>query len=269
MADANQLTQVLVNLAANARDAMPEGGTLELATSEVALSRATRPESVRLPDGAYAVLAVSDTGEGMSPDVIEHVFEPFFTTKLPGHTGLGLASVHEIVKQARGAIEVKSEPGKGTQLRIFLPLASAPARALDQPAEKRERAQQAASRILVVEDEALLRGLVVRSLEARGHRVVSARNGREALEIGLADPPDLLVTDVVLPGLDGSRLTAQLRERHPLLRVLFMSGYEPDIIGGAAPDARTRFLAKPFPISKLVEGVDELLAQRQQSSQRP
>jgi two-component system cell cycle sensor histidine kinase/response regulator CckA len=270
MADANQVTQVLVNLAANARDAMPEGGTLELATGELALTRATRPERVRVPDGDYAVLSARDTGEGMSPDVIDHVFEPFFTTKQPGsNTGLGLASVHEIVKQAGGAIEVKSELGKGTQLRIFLPRAPAPAGALEKPAASPERAQQAASRILVVEDEALLRGLVIRSLEARGHRVVSARTGKEALELGLAEPPDLLVTDVVLPGLDGSRLTEQLREHHPLLRVLFMSGYEPDVIGGAASDGRTRFLAKPFAISKLVERVDELLAQRQQSSQRP
>ena len=269
MADPNQLYQVLVNLATNARDAMPEGGTLELATGEFAMSRATRPARLRLPDGPYVVLSVRDTGEGMSEEVIEHMFEPFFTTKQPGsNTGLGLASVHEIVKQSKGGIEVQSEPGKGTRMRIFLPRVRAPEARLEAPAQVREQQpQQAAVRILVVEDEALLRGLVTRSLESRGHRVVSARNGKEALELGLAQPPDLLLTDVILPGLDGGRLTEQLRARHPTLRVLFMSGYEPEVIGGAGSDRNTRFLAKPFTVSQLIESVDGLLGQRQQSSQ--
>ena len=266
-ADANQLYQVLVNLAINARDAMPDGGRVELGTGELELTRATCPERVRLADGAYAVLSVRDSGEGMSQEVIERAFEPFFTTKQPGsHTGLGLASVQEIVKQARGAIEVKSELGKGTQLRIFCRAPPRP-RARTCSKEPRRRGRQRASWWWRTR-RCYAAWCCARS-EARGHRVVSARNGKEALELGLAEPPDLLVTDVILPGLDGNRLTAQLRERHPGLRVLFMSGYEPDVVGAAAADGRTRFLAKPFAISKLVESVDELLAQRQQASQGP
>jgi two-component system cell cycle sensor histidine kinase/response regulator CckA len=258
-ADPNQLHQVLVNLATNARDAMPEGGTLEVATAATLLSRTTRPARVRLPDGPCVELSVQDSGDGMSEEVIEHIFEPFFTTKPPGRgTGLGLASVHDIVVQSRGAIVVQSELGKGTRMRIFLPRALAPESKLGQRSAPELRT--AAARILVVEDEALLRGLVVRSLESVGHHVVTAGHGKEALELALAEPPDLLITDVILPGLDGEQLTARLRERQPRLRVLLMSGYEPERVAGATgEDEQTLFLAKPFTIGQLTAGVERLL----------
>jgi PAS domain S-box-containing protein len=260
VADPNQLQQVLVNLATNARDAMPEGGTLEVATAAVDLSRATRPARLRLPDGPYVVLSVHDSGHGMSEEVIEHVFEPFFTTKEPGRgTGLGLASVHEIVQQMKGAIDVQSEPGKGTRLRIFLPRALPPE---SEPGRRRAREREpAAARILVVEDDPLLRGLVARSLESRGHQVVTARHGPEALELARVEPPDLVVTDVILPGLDGEQLVARLRERQPHLRVLLVSGYEPEWVAGATGgDDQTLFLQKPFTIAQLAAGVEALLA---------
>jgi two-component system cell cycle sensor histidine kinase/response regulator CckA len=244
---------------------MPEGGTLELSTAPLELSPATRPARVRLADGPYVVLSVRDTGVGMSEDVIDHVFEPFFTTKQPGNgIGLGLASVHEIVKQSQGAIEVQSEPGKGTCMRIFLPRVRAPETRLEKPSDAVEPPRRT-GRILLVEDEALLRGLVARSLEARGHQVVCARSGAEALELALSDPPDLLVTDVILPGLDGGRLTEQLRERYPELPVLLVSGYEPDALRGTEEDGRTLFLPKPFSISRLVADVDRLLGHLQES----
>ncbi|HEX5066816.1 MAG TPA: PAS domain S-box protein [Myxococcota bacterium] len=262
-ADPNQLHQVLVNLATNARDAMPEGGTLEISTASVDLSRATRPARVLLPDGPYALLSVQDSGAGMSEEVIERVFEPFFTTKEPGRgTGLGLASVYEIVKQMKGAIDVQSQLGKGTRLRIYLPRASAPESLRGLPRAV-ESAQASVARILVVDDEALLRGLVARSLESRGHQVVAARSAREALELARSEPPDLLVTDVVLPDLDGSQLTAQLRERWPQLRALLMSGYEPERVADAiGEDDRTLFLPKPFTLAQLAAGVEQLLAKR-------
>jgi two-component system cell cycle sensor histidine kinase/response regulator CckA len=262
-ADPNQLHQVLVNLATNARDAMPDGGALEVSTAAVDLSTAMRPARVRLPDGPYAALSVHDSGGGMSEEVIEHVFEPFFTTKEPGRgTGLGLASVHQIVEQMGGAIDVESRLGHGTRLRIFLPLVLPP----ESQRGKRQagpRPQPGLARILVVEDETLLRGLVARSLESSGHQVVSARHGREALELALAEPPDLVVTDVILPDLDGEQLVARLRERQPRLRVLLVSGYEPERVAGATgEDDQTLFLAKPFTIAQLVASVDALLAPR-------
>jgi PAS domain S-box-containing protein len=262
-ADPNQLQQVLVNLATNARDAMPEGGTLEIATAEVEISRTTRPARLRLPDGPYVSLSVRDTGEGMSEELIERIFEPFFSTKEPGRgTGLGLASVREIVQQSRGAIHVQSQLGKGTRMQLFLPRAQAPE---SEPGRRRSaalpRRRPAAARILIVEDEALLRGLVARSLESRGHEVATARNAREALEAAQAGPPDLLVTDVILPGLDGGQLSVRLRESHPRLRVLFMSGYEPEeLAGSVTADEHTLFLQKPFKIEQLVAYVDRLLA---------
>ena len=261
-ADPSQLQQVLVNLATNARDAMPEGGTLEVATAALDLSRATRPTRLRLPDGAYVVLSVRDSGDGMSEEVIDRVFEPFFTTKEPGRgTGLGLASVHEIVQQMKGAIDVQSELGKGTQLRIFLPRAVPPqSESGARPALERERPEAARS-ILVVEDEPLLRGLVARSLESRGHRVVTARHGAEALELARREPPDLVVTDVILPGVDGGQLVLLLRELQPGLRVLLVSGYEPErVVGATGEDDQTRFLQKPFTIAQLAAEVEALLA---------
>ena len=261
VADPSQLQQVLVNLATNARDAMPEGGTLEVATDTLDLSRATRPTRLRIPDGPYVVLSVRDSGDGMSDEVIEHAFEPFFTTKEPGRgTGLGLASVHEIVQQMKGAIDVQSEPGKGTRLRIFLP------RALPPESERGalralERERPAAARILVVEDEPLLRGLVARSLESRGHQVVTARHGAEALELAGREPPDLVVTDVILPGVHGGQLVMRLRELQPRLRVLLVSGYEPErVVGATGEDDQTLFLQKPFTIAQLAAGVEALLA---------
>ena len=263
-ADPSQLHQVLVNLAANARDAMAEGGRLEIATQAIQLSRLNRPVGVRLPDGPYVVLGVRDTGVGMSEAVQERLFEPFFTTKQPGRgTGLGLASVSAIIQQAKGAIEVTSQLGKGTLLRVFLPRALAPEPTAERRASTAARRRPQGARILVVEDEAMLLRLVSRSLEACGHRVSTARDGHEALDLALTDPPDVLVTDVILPGLDGGELTRRLRERHPRIPVLFTSGYAPEAITAKiVENGFTVFLPKPFTMEDLLSTVDRLLERR-------
>jgi len=266
-ADPGQLGQVLLNLVVNARDAMPEGGTLSIRAENTDTASGLVPGEPEPGPGPFVVLTVADTGIGMSREVQEKIFEPFFTTKEPGKgTGLGLATVYGIVKQSGGHIAVESEPGQGTTFRIFLPRVEAPAADAashdDSTAAEAARREQVRGTILLVEDENAVRILVRKVLQRCGYTVLEAANGPDALRIsaGHDEPIDLLLTDVVMPDMSGRELADRLLERNPGLRVLFMSGYTADAIhtqGVLAPDAS--FLEKPFLPDVLVRKVREVL----------
>jgi len=264
-ADPGQLEQVLMNLAVNARDAMPGGGRLLLATRNVDV----READARGRPGEWVCLTVRDTGAGMSAEVQEHLFEPFFTTKPAGAgTGLGLATVYGIVDQAGGHVSVDSAPGKGAQFDLWFPRTRRPeAAGLDAAGEPHPR--RGTETVLVVEDDALVRNLTVRVLRGAGYRVLVASRGSEALEVVREGPaPDLVVTDVVLPGVGGRDLAAALREAQPDLPVLYVSGYTGDAIAdrdALAPGIlrqaqdRSEFLPKPFTGRALLERVRNML----------
>jgi two-component system, cell cycle sensor histidine kinase and response regulator CckA len=243
--DPNQLEQVLVNLAVNARDAMPEGGTLSIAVAGV-------ESGVRI--------TVADDGTGMPPEVRERAFEPFFTTKEEGEgTGLGLASVHGAVTNAGGTVDIASEVGGGTVVSIFLPAATGDVVAIEEPTERRERARGAAS-VLVVEDQDPVRRQACRILEDSSYSVRQAASADEALERW--EPVDVLVTDVVMPGMSGQQLAEHARERAPDLRVVFMSGHTDDVlVHDGVRDGDIAFVQKPFTRDSLLRAVEEALAQ--------
>jgi PAS domain S-box-containing protein len=259
-ADPGQLEQVVLNLAVNARDAMPRGGTLVLRTRNRAGAR-------RSGDGAPAAdrdgvcLTIRDSGTGMAPEVRAHLFEPFFTTKPDGKgTGLGLATVYGIVSQADGHVRVESEPGRGTAFELWFPRTLDPPVATAAPAAA--RAAPGTERLLVVEDDAPVREVTVRALRASGYQVLVAASGREALALEPAalDGLDLVVTDVVMPGLDGRTMADELRRRRPALRVLYVSGYTEDaVIARGVLSSGMGFLAKPFTPATLLARVRAVL----------
>ncbi len=261
MADADQIHQVLMNLAVNARDAMPNGGKLEIATASVDLDQAAATHADAVP-GRYVRLAVSDTGIGMTEEVRRNVFEPFFTTKERGKgSGLGLATVYGIVRQSEGWIEVNSEPGRGSSFRIYLPR-------LDSVAQTEEARPAVANpsrgheTVLVVEDQKAVRRLTGMILRAHGYRVLEAADGAEALAIATAPaaPIDLLLTDVVMPGMDGQALSERLRESHPRLPVILMSGYAEDVVAHRSKVAGgVAYLQKPFRPADLAAKVRAML----------
>jgi CheY-like chemotaxis protein len=261
MADPSQVEQVLVNLATNARDAMPSGGRLTIETANVELDDAYAGSHTGVAPGRYVLLAVSDTGIGMDAATLAHMFEPFFTTKAPERgTGLGLATVHGIVNQSGGHVWAYSEPGQGTSFKVYLPrIDDAAAHRQPTPLAVADRGHET---VLLVEDEDSVRALVRRVLERYGYRVVVAANPDEALALPAAElaSVDLLLTDMVMPRLSGPELAAILMDRLPGLRVLCMSGYaeqsaESQGLGGVATD----FIAKPFTAPGLGRKVRELL----------
>jgi PAS domain S-box-containing protein len=264
--DTTQMAQVLVNLAVNARDAMPQGGTLIIETTMRELDdhyASTHPE---VSPGRYAVLSVCDTGNGMTEEVRRHLFEPFFTTKAPGKgTGLGLATVYGIVKQASGQITVESTEGQGTCFQILIPVSSTERSSGPQPVAHDARAH-GHEKILLVEDEAAVRALAREALESHGYSVVEARDGAEALILAAAlnGDLDLLVTDVVMPGMGGLELSQRLRVTKPDLKVLFVSGYTDDaIVRHGVMAAEVDLLQKPFGAGALAARVRQVLdAQR-------
>ncbi len=269
LADPTQVDQVLINLAANARDAMGTGGRLTIGIDDVTLdaSYARAHTLNRLIPGPYVRLTVSDTGCGMDAPTLAKIFEPFFTTKPVGAgTGLGLSTVYGIVKQHDGFIWAYSEPGLGTALKVYLPAAAADA--LDDEGSTAdpigERPSGLDARIvLVVEDEPSVRNLVRRSLEAVGLTVLEATNGRQALETvaTMREPPSLVLTDVIMPGLNGRELSEALALTQPDLPVLFMSGYTgDDVLARSLLPATAPFIQKPFAPEELVTRVRMLLA---------
>ena len=268
VADTGQVDQILMNLAANARDAMPHGGTLTLETRNVTVDNNDKNEALEIPPGSYVLLTVTDTGAGMSRETLQNIFEPFFTTKEHGRgTGLGLATVYGIVKQNGGWIGVQSEPGKGTTFQVWFPRtggidATAPAQA---PA-----AVSGGSEILlVVEDQEDVRKFAVEVLRSRGYDVLSSEDAEAALELAErhANPIHLLVTDVVLPGMNGRELARRLKAIRPAMQVLFTSGYNRDVIAEhGILESGTAYLAKPYTPGELAAKVRELLSKEPGSS---
>ncbi len=264
LGDPGQLEQVILNLAMNARDAMPRGGRLELATANVVVDEAAAAADGRVRAGQWVRLTVTDSGAGMTPEVQAHLFEPFFTTKPKGSgTGLGLATVYGIVTQAGGFVLVRSAPGQGTSFEVHLPRAGVAGRAAapERPAAAR-RPAGGTETVLAVEDEPLVREVTARALRSGGYRVVTAAGGVEALEAAarLGGELGLLVTDVVMPGMDGRALADELRRRHPGLKVLFVSGYTQDVISHhGVLDAGVELLQKPFTPAALLDRVRAIL----------
>jgi two-component system cell cycle sensor histidine kinase/response regulator CckA len=258
-ADPHQLEQVIMNLAVNSRDAMPQGGKLLIQTSVAEWDEDQAQLHPGAPAGSYVVLAVSDTGVGMDEETRRHIFEPFFTTKEVGKgTGLGLAMVQGIVVQSGGHIEVHSEPGHGTTFRLYLPRVDAPADS-SQPATVPAIGGMAT--VLVVEDQAEVRKYTATALKAYGYRVIQAENPGEALLLcERAGNIDLALTDVVMPYLGGRELADRLAKRWPRIKVLFMSGYTDDTIMpvGVLKNG-TAFIQKPFTPEQLAVKVRELL----------
>ena len=259
-ADPGQMHQVLLNLSINARDAMPDGGTLVIATAAARFDQDSAPPGCQ--PGAYARLTVADTGAGMDEETMRHLFEPFFTTKPSGlGTGLGLATVYGVVQQSRGSIRVHSAPGEGCRFEIHLPCVAGPAEpipplTLEPPQPQRELT------VLVAEDQDSVRRLASHALRACGHHVLEAASGAEALR--LADAVQggcqLVVTDVVMPGMSGKELAEALRARWPEIRVLFMSGYPNEVIlRHGLMNAEVNYLEKPFTPSDLAAKVREVM----------
>ncbi len=264
LADPAELESAILNLAINARDAMKNGGTLTIETANVHLDAAFCARVEGLAPGEYVMIAVSDTGEGMSPAVQEKAFDPFFTTKAAGAgTGLGLSQVYGYVKQSGGHIEIESELDRGTSVKLYLPRARGE-RVQAQPDEERGVQRGHGERILVVEDEASVRRFVIAALSDLGYAVVEAENADDALRRlrqGIAGDIDLLLTDIVMPGMSGSRLAGEVIRNHPGLRVLFMTGYARDATlhqGQFEPDVQV--IQKPIAIDALALAVARALA---------
>ena len=270
LADPGQVEQVVMNLALNARDAMPQGGRLTLKTAVVTLDEppTARQEprlpaaSPSVPPGRYVLLAVCDTGHGMTDEVKAHLFEPFFTTKEPGKgTGLGLATVYGIMEQAGGHIAVDSAPGQGTTVRLYWPPAAAPAVAPKPPSHS-PVLPGGSETILIVEDEDAIRSFTRLVLQRSGYTVLEARDGEEALAVaGRHDGPiHLIATDVVMPQLSGPDLIRQITARRPTAKVLYLSGYTKSmVLQQNMLNAGTSLLQKPFTAESLLRKVREVL----------
>jgi two-component system cell cycle sensor histidine kinase/response regulator CckA len=268
--DLAQIQQVIVNLAVNARDAMPRGGELRIETSNVAIGATPQP-ATSLPAGTYVSLSVSDTGEGIPDDVLGHIFEPFFTTKAMGQgTGLGLATVHGIIKQSGGDILVRTAPGRGTTFTIYLPATDAPL-PLDDRVVLADARMAVPGTVLLIEDDDAVREFAREVLRSRGWRVIEAAGPVEALSIATEGEEtfDVVVTDVVMPGLSGGELADRLEQLHPGVPVLFVSGYaDVDVIGRGQLRAGRQLLSKPFTGAELAYRVQELFAATRPSPYR-
>lgn len=261
-ADRAQMDQVLLNLAVNARDAMPGGGKLTIETASVMIDDDYIVAHPAQRAGPHVTLTVSDTGQGMSEEVLEHIFEPFFTTKPAGSgTGLGLATVHGIVQQSGGHIRVYSEPGHGTVFKVYLPQADgsavvAPAGPPSLPLA------HGRGRILLVEDELPVRRATSRILRSAGFEVLEAGDGHAALAVAREEQADfdMILTDMVMPRMTGAELVRQIRRIRPALRALVMSGYAPDAMAsGAVMPPDVHFMEKPFNAHSLVAKIQQIL----------
>jgi two-component system, cell cycle sensor histidine kinase and response regulator CckA len=266
-ADPGQLEQVLVNLAVNARDAMPHGGTLTIATQNVQVGPGHAPRHPQLAEGDYVLLSVSDTGHGIAAEDLPYVFEPFFTTKAAGvGTGLGLATCYGIVQQHGGQIVVSSPPGRGATFDVYLPrVAGVPETGAALTSAPTARGSET---ILVVEDDPAVRTIAVRALGRLGYTTIAASDGAEGLEVAAKypGPIDLLLTDVIMPHISGRELAVRLAERRPGIRVLYTSGYTQNVIAQhGVLDPGLHFLAKPYIPGTLLEKVREVLDSTQHS----
>jgi signal transduction histidine kinase len=266
LVDQGQVEQVVINLVVNARDAMPEGGTLTIRTTNANIAAPMPAAGEMMPPGDYVRIDIVDTGSGISPEIIDRIFEPFFSTKPVGAgTGLGLATVYGIVKQSGGHVVIASKLGEGTTFSIFLPryVESAGAAASRRDGiEEAARDLTGAGTILLVEDEDAVRLFSARALRNKGYKVIEARSGEAALVIMGQDsePIDLLITDVVMPEMDGPALVAEVRSRRPDMKVIFISGYAESAFRQQASDgSMLHFLAKPFSLKQLATKVKDVL----------
>ena len=263
-ADSGQIEQVIMNLAVNARDAMPSGGKLTIETANVTLDDEYARFHAPLRPGDYVMFSINDTGAGMDQETQSHIFEPFFTTKGPKGTGLGLSTVYGIIKQSGGYIWVYSEIGKGTTFKIYLPrVASATETAAQVTAPaKFQRVDPGTETILLVEDEANLRYLARQYLEKQGYKVIEAADGAVAMQIAVAHEAviHLLLTDVIMPGMNGRELAQRISQIRPNVKVLYMSGYTENVIGhNGTLEAGVLLLQKPFNLRDLKSKVREVL----------
>jgi two-component system cell cycle sensor histidine kinase/response regulator CckA len=262
-ADPGQLEQVIVNLVVNARDAMPEGGTVTIRTFMCPAAQVRDMKNDFMPIGDYTGLSVTDTGTGIAPDVISKIFEPFYTTKEVGKgTGLGLSTVYGIVKQSEGFILADSEVGVGTTFTIYLPVHAVEADdAENRPAKKRGTTETwGTGTILLVEDEDMVRSVAERALTRQGYTVITASDGEQGLaRLAAADKIDLLISDVVMPGMDGPAMVRAVRVQHPSMPVLFMSGYAEEQLRKSIDIDNVAFLPKPFSVNQLAEAARDVL----------
>ncbi|PSJ37397.1 hybrid sensor histidine kinase/response regulator [Allosphingosinicella deserti] len=261
-ADPGQLEQVIVNLAVNARDAMPEGGALTIQTYSVSADDVRRMGSEILPIAEYTALRVTDTGSGIPANVLPKIFEPFFTTKEVGKgTGLGLSTVYGIVKQSGGFIFAESQPGQGTSFVIYLPVNRSETPASTRKVKETTGELWGSGTILLVEDEATVRAVAERALTRHGYTVLLAENGEAAIEILEREPKiDLMISDVVMPTMDGPTTARIARQMNPDLPILFISGYAEEQLRQSIDLERVSFLAKPFSVQKLAESARDALA---------
>src|SRR4029077_19746530 len=261
-ADPGQIDQVILNLAVNARDAMPNGGKLLLETSNIRLDDSSLFQQRAVKPGSYVMLAISDTGCGMDPETLSHIFEPFFTTKEHGKgTGLGLSTVHGIVTQSEGYIWVASQPGQGSTFKICLPASRKRHVQATQEANERREVARGSATILLVEDEESMRKLTRHLLEGPGYRVLEACDGAEAIELARQNSDiRLLLTDVVMPRLSGPGLAERIKATIPQIEVIYMSGYTDELLvrHGALGQGIT-FLEKPFTQDSLINAVQKAL----------
>ncbi len=262
VADPSQLEDAILNLAVNARDAMPNGGRIVIETANVHLDDAYAAENVEVAPGDYAALVITDSGTGMPKEVIERAFDPFFTTKDVGKgTGLGLSMVYGFVKQSRGHVKIYSEVGHGTSIRIYLPRSMTESDVAADALQRPEQKSSGGESILVVEDDAAVRRVAVAILENLGYRVLQAGDGKSALEIlGRADGIDLLFTDLIMPnGMNGMELLEKARALRPNLRALFTSGYSEEFLKGRSGDDGVPMVGKPYRRHRLAEAVRDAL----------
>jgi signal transduction histidine kinase/ActR/RegA family two-component response regulator len=269
-ADAGQLEQVIMNLVVNAKDAMPEGGKLTVQSADVTVRHDSEHRFIQ--PGRYAVISVSDTGHGMDKETQSRIFEPFFTTKEKGKgTGLGLSTVYGIVKQSNGYVFAQSEPGAGTTFYVYLPRVEDSAEELS-PAKSQPNEAGGCETVLLVEDEESVRELVRVTLVSRGYKVIEAENGECGLRVAEAfkEKIDILITDVVMPGIGGRELAKKLVSLRPGISVLYLSGYTEDaVVAPGALGPGTAFLQKPFTLQNLAKKVREVLRARSAPTPAP
>ena len=264
--DPGQMEQVILNLAVNARDAMPSGGKLTIETSNAELDEAYAHTHIGSKAGRYVMLSVSDTGVGMTPEIRERAFDPFFTTKEKGKgTGLGLSTCYGIVKQSGGNIWAYSEPGRGTTFKIYLPQVDEFLKEAKEE-DKTVKILKGSETILAVEDEIEVRKLVAQILKGQGYKVIEASNGEEALKLAQENAGKkihLLLTDVVMPGMSGRQLAVTLGLQHPNIKGLYMSGYTDNaIVHHGVLEEGVNYIQKPFTLDALARKVREVLDRR-------
>jgi two-component system cell cycle sensor histidine kinase/response regulator CckA len=265
-ADQGQIEQVIINMAVNARDAMNGGGKLSITTSNLSLTAPLRREHEEVPAGDWVVIEVTDTGSGIPPEIVGRIFDPFFSTKEVGKgTGLGLSTCYGIVKQTGGYIFVDSEVGRGTTFSIYLPRhikTAGEEEAKEKAASQAAQDLTGAGTILLVEDEDAVRMFASRALRNKGYTVLEARHGENALEVleGHQGRIDLVVSDVMMPGMDGPTMLKHIREQRPSLKAVFISGYSEERLKETFETSNDiHFLAKPFSLKQLAEKVKEVL----------